>query len=64
MGRSRSNTRRTASARPRGTLSLKRGGYGFVQTAEGGRVVPSRSNVVATGSCKPLKVNISFLLEK
>ena len=35
MGRSRSNTRRTASARPRGILSLKRGGYGFVQTAEG-----------------------------
>ena len=41
MGRSRSNTRRTASARPRGTLSLKRGGYGFVQTAEGEYFIPA-----------------------
>lgn len=41
MGRSRSNTRRTAHDRPRGTLSLKRGGYGFVQTAEGEYFVPA-----------------------
>ena len=41
MGRSRSNTRRTASARPRGILSLKRGGYGFVQTAEGEYFIPA-----------------------
>ena len=41
MGRSRSNTRRTAPARPRGTLSLKRGGYGFVQTAEGEYFIPA-----------------------
>ena len=41
MGRSRSNTRRTAHARPRGTLSVKRGGYGFVQTAEGEFFVPA-----------------------
>ena len=41
MGRSRSNTRRTAYVRPRGTLSLKRGGYGFVQTAEGEFFIPA-----------------------
>ncbi|MBO4352673.1 MAG: ribonuclease R [Eggerthellaceae bacterium] len=41
MGRSRSNTRRTASVRPRGTLSVKRGGYGFVQTAEGEYFIPA-----------------------
>ena len=41
MGRSRSHTRGTAHAHPRGTLSIQRGGYGFVQTAEGEFFVPS-----------------------
>ena len=40
MGRTRAHTRPTASPRPRGTLSLKRGGYGFVQTAEGEFFIP------------------------
>ncbi len=40
MGRSRSNTRRTAHSYPRGTLSVRRGGYGFVKTAEGEYFIP------------------------
>ena len=40
MGRSRSNTRRTAHTYPRGTLSVRRGGYGFVKTAEGEYFIP------------------------
>lgn len=41
MGRRRKGTRYTAFVRPRGTLSVKRGGYGFVQTAEGEFFIPA-----------------------
>ena len=40
MARNRSNTRGTAHVYPRGTLSVMRGGYGFVQTAEGEFFIP------------------------
>lgn len=35
MARSRSHTRRTSRANPRGVLVVRGGGFGFVQTAEG-----------------------------
>ena len=41
MARNRSNTRGTARSYPRGTLSVMRGGYGFVQTAEGEFFIPA-----------------------
>ena len=41
MARNRSNTRGTARTYPRGTLSIMRGGYGFVQTAEGEFFIPA-----------------------
>lgn len=44
MARKRTHTRRTARSRPRGRLELHRGGYGFVQTAEGEFFIP-RSKV-------------------
>ncbi len=44
MARKRTHTRRPARSRPRGRLELHRGGYGFVQTAEGEFFIP-RSKV-------------------
>ena len=41
MPRKRSNTRGKAHSYPRGTLSIMRGGYGFVQTAEGEFFIPA-----------------------
>ena len=41
MARSRSHTRRSARANPRGVLSVHGGGYGFVQTSEGEFFVPA-----------------------
>ena len=41
MGRSRSHTRHAPHSYPRGILSIARGGYGFVQTAEGEFFVPA-----------------------
>ena len=41
MPRVRSHTRRSARSYPRGVLSIRRGGFGFVQTAEGEFFVPS-----------------------
>lgn len=41
MARNRSNTRGSAHSYPRGILSVMRGGYGFVQTAEGEYFVPA-----------------------
>ena len=35
MGRTRSHTRRHPRSNPRGVLSVRGGGFGFVQTAEG-----------------------------
>ena len=40
MSRNRSNTRGVPHAYPRGILSVMRGGYGFVQTAEGEFFIP------------------------
>ena len=42
MSRKRSHTRRTPHANPRGRLDVRRGGYGFVQTAEGEFFVPAK----------------------
>ena len=41
MPRNRSNTRATAHTYPRGILSVVRGGYGFVRTAEGEFFIPA-----------------------
>ena len=41
MARSRSHTRRTPKARPRGIIALAPDGYGFVSTAEGDFFVPA-----------------------
>ena len=41
MARKRSNTRGKAHEYPRGVLSVTKGGYGFVQTAEGEFFIPS-----------------------
>ena len=40
MARTRSHTRRQARSNPRGILSVKREGYGFVATAEGEYFIP------------------------
>ncbi len=40
MGRTRSHTRRHPRSNPRGVLSVRGGGFGFVQTAEGEFFVP------------------------
>lgn len=42
MSRKRSHTRRTPRSNPRGRLDVRRGGYGFVQTAEGEFFVPHK----------------------
>ena len=41
MARKRSHTRSTAHEYPRGTLSVARGGFGFVQTPEGEFFIPA-----------------------
>ncbi|OUO90472.1 3'-5' exonuclease [Gordonibacter sp. An230] len=41
MGRARSHTRRRPRANPRGVLSVRAGGFGFVQTAEGVFFIPA-----------------------
>ena len=41
MSRSRTNTRGKAHEYPRGVVSVTRGGYGFVQTAEGEFFIPA-----------------------
>ena len=43
MARNRSHTRRTATSNPRGRIDIRRGGFGFVQTAEGEYFVPRKS---------------------
>ena len=43
MARTRSHTRRTARSNPRGRIDLRRGGYGFVQTAEGEFYIPRKA---------------------
>lgn len=40
MGRTRSHTRLHPRSNPRGVLSVRGGGFGFVQTAEGEFFVP------------------------
>ena len=42
MSRKRSHTRRTPRSNPRGRLDVRRGGYGFVQTAEGEFFIPRK----------------------
>lgn len=42
MARKRSHTRRSPRSNPRGRLDVRRGGYGFVQTAEGEFFVPGK----------------------
>ena len=42
MARKRSHTRRAPRSNPRGRLDVRRGGYGFVQTAEGEFFVPGK----------------------
>lgn len=42
MSRNRSHTRRTPRSNPRGRLDVRRGGYGFVQTAEGEYFIPHK----------------------
>ena len=42
MSRKRSHTRRTARSNPRGRLDVRRGGFGFVQTAEGEYFIPRK----------------------
>ncbi len=42
MTRRRSHTRRTPRSNPRGRLDVRRGGYGFVQTAEGEYFIPRK----------------------
>ncbi len=42
MARKRSHTRRTPRSNPRGRLDVRRGGYGFVQTAEGEFFIPRK----------------------
>ena len=42
MSRKRSHTRRTPRSNPRGRLDVRRGGYGFVQTAEGEFFIPGK----------------------
>lgn len=41
MARNRSHTRRAPRSNPRGVLDVRRGGYGFVQTAEGEYFIPA-----------------------
>ena len=41
MPRTRSHTRRRPRSNPRGVLSVRSGGFGFVETAEGGFFVPA-----------------------
>ncbi|RDB60495.1 3'-5' exonuclease [Gordonibacter sp. 28C] len=41
MARSRSHTRRRPRSNPRGVLTVRGGGFGFVQTAEGAYFVPA-----------------------
>lgn len=41
MARNRSHTRRAARSNPRGVLQVRRGGFGFVQTAEGEYFIPA-----------------------
>ena len=43
MARRRSHTRHTARSNPRGRIEMHRGGYGFVQTAEGEFFVPRKN---------------------
>lgn len=43
MARRRSHTRRTARSNPRGRIEMRRGGYGFVQTAEGEYFIPKKN---------------------
>ena len=42
MARKRSHTRRTPRSNPRGRLDVRRGGFGFVQTAEGEFFIPRK----------------------
>ena len=42
MSRKRSHTRRTPRSNPRGRLDVRRGGYVFVQTAEGEFFIPRK----------------------
>ena len=42
MSRNRSHTRHTPRSNPRGRLDVRRGGYGFVQTAEGEFFIPHK----------------------
>ncbi len=42
MSRKRSHTRRTPRSNPRGRLDVRRGGFGFVQTAEGEFFIPHK----------------------
>ena len=42
MARNRSHTRRTARSNPRGRIDVRRGGYGFVETAEGEFFIPRK----------------------
>ena len=42
MSRKRSHMRRTPRSNPRGRLDVRRGGYGFVQTAEGEFFIPRK----------------------
>lgn len=42
MTRKRSHTRHTPRSNPRGRLDVRRGGYGFVQTAEGEFFIPNK----------------------
>lgn len=41
MARKRSHTRRTPHSNPRGVLDVRRGGFGFAQTAEGEFFIPA-----------------------
>ena len=43
MARRRTHTRKTARSNPRGRVEMHRGGYGFVQTAEGEYFIPKKN---------------------
>ena len=43
MARKRSHTRKAATSNPRGRIDIRRGGFGFVQTAEGEFFVPRKN---------------------
>ena len=60
MPRTRAHTRRTSRANPRGVLSVRSAGFGFVQTPEGEYFIPAaKMNGAFDGDLVELAFNIS-----